>query len=174
MVLAAGGHLHSAIYHVANQQVCGTYLIPEEKAFVIRDLTMMGEERPANVFDAAKTLFIERYGRYEQPLQLRALVFVPATCHSAITAPGTGVWSGDLPYRHYSSGHRCLFRRLALQPLQHRAPVFVRVTCPTAISAPGTGVCSSDLPYSHYSSQASTVTARCDSEDLHFEYARRR
>ena len=38
-----------------------TTLLSEEEAFVIRDLTMMGEERPANVFDAARTLFIERY-----------------------------------------------------------------------------------------------------------------
>ncbi|KAI0219384.1 hypothetical protein LSAT2_029057 [Lamellibrachia satsuma] len=28
---------------------------------MIRDLTMVAEERPANVFDAAKNLFIERY-----------------------------------------------------------------------------------------------------------------
>ena len=28
---------------------------------MIRDLTMVAEERPANVFDEAKTLFIERY-----------------------------------------------------------------------------------------------------------------
>ena len=38
-----------------------TTLLSGEEAFVIRNLTMMGEERPANVSDAAKTLFIERY-----------------------------------------------------------------------------------------------------------------
>ena len=38
-----------------------TTLLSEEEAFVIRDVTIMGEERPAKVFDAAKTGFIERY-----------------------------------------------------------------------------------------------------------------
>ncbi|KAI0219385.1 hypothetical protein LSAT2_029058, partial [Lamellibrachia satsuma] len=70
-----------------------------------------------------------------QPLQLRAPLFVRATCLTAITAPGIGVCSGDLPYSHYSSGHRCLFGRLALQPLQLRASVFVRATCLTTITA---------------------------------------
>ena len=71
-------------------------------------------------------------------------------------------------YRTGCSGHRCLFRRLALQPLQLRAPmcrrlvlqplrirapVFVPATCPTAITDPSTGVCSGDLSYNHYGSE---------------------
>ena len=87
-----------------------------------------------------------------QPLRIRAPVFIPATCPTAITDPSTGVCSGDLSYCHYGSEPRCLFRRLVLQPLRIRAPVFVPATCPTAITDPGTGVCSGDLPYSHYRS----------------------
>ena len=38
-----------------------TTLLTEEEAYVVRDLTMMGDERPSNVFDAAMSLFIKRY-----------------------------------------------------------------------------------------------------------------
>ena len=36
-------------------------LLTEEEAYVVRDLTMMGDERPSNVFDAAMSLLIKRY-----------------------------------------------------------------------------------------------------------------
>ena len=38
-----------------------TTLITEEEAYVIRDLTMMGDARPTNVFDEAKRKFSQRY-----------------------------------------------------------------------------------------------------------------
>ena len=38
-----------------------TTLLTEEEAYVVRDLTMMGDERPSNVFDAAMSLFVKRY-----------------------------------------------------------------------------------------------------------------
>ena len=38
-----------------------TTLLTEEEAYVVRDLTMMGDERPSNVFDAAMALFVRRY-----------------------------------------------------------------------------------------------------------------
>ena len=38
-----------------------TTLLTEEEAYVVRDLTMMGDERPSNVFDAARALFVKRY-----------------------------------------------------------------------------------------------------------------
>ena len=41
-----------------------TTLLTEEEAYVVRDLTMMGDERPSNVFDAAMSLFIKRYSPF--------------------------------------------------------------------------------------------------------------
>ena len=38
-----------------------TTLPTEEEAYVVRDFTMMGDERPSNVFDAAMSLFVKRY-----------------------------------------------------------------------------------------------------------------
>ena len=38
-----------------------TTLLTEEEAYVVRDLTMMGDERPSNVFDAAMSLIVKRY-----------------------------------------------------------------------------------------------------------------
>ena len=38
-----------------------TTLLTEDEAYVVRDLTLMGDERPSNVFDAAMSLFIKRY-----------------------------------------------------------------------------------------------------------------
>ena len=38
-----------------------TTLLTEEEAYVVRDLTMMGDERPSTVFDAAMSLFIKQY-----------------------------------------------------------------------------------------------------------------
>ena len=38
-----------------------TTLLTEEEAYVVRDLTMMGDERPSNVFNAAMSLFVKRY-----------------------------------------------------------------------------------------------------------------
>ena len=38
-----------------------TTLLTEEEAYVVRDLTMMGDERPPTVFDAAMSLFIKQY-----------------------------------------------------------------------------------------------------------------
>ena len=38
-----------------------TTLLTEEQSYVVRDLTMMGDERPSNVFDAAMSFFIKRY-----------------------------------------------------------------------------------------------------------------
>ena len=38
-----------------------TTLLTEEEAYVVRDLTMMGDERPSNIFDAAMSLFVKRY-----------------------------------------------------------------------------------------------------------------
>ena len=38
-----------------------TTLLTDEEAYVVRDLTMMGDERPSNVFDAAMSLFVKRY-----------------------------------------------------------------------------------------------------------------
>ena len=38
-----------------------TTLLTEEEAYVVRDLTMTGDERPSNVFDAAMSLFVKRY-----------------------------------------------------------------------------------------------------------------
>ena len=38
-----------------------TTLLTEEEAYVVRDLTMMGDERPSYVLDAAMSLFIKRY-----------------------------------------------------------------------------------------------------------------
>ena len=38
-----------------------TTLLTEEEAYVVRDLTMMGDERPSNVFDGAMSLFVKRY-----------------------------------------------------------------------------------------------------------------
>ena len=38
-----------------------TSLLTEEEAYVVRDLTLMGDDRPMDVFDAAKKLFIHQY-----------------------------------------------------------------------------------------------------------------
>ena len=38
-----------------------TTLLTEKEAYVVRDLIMLGSERPADVFDAAMALFIKRY-----------------------------------------------------------------------------------------------------------------
>ena len=38
-----------------------TTLLTEEEAYVVHDLTMMGDDRPSNVFDAAMSLFVKRY-----------------------------------------------------------------------------------------------------------------
>ena len=38
-----------------------TTLLTEVEAHVVRDLTMMGDERPSKIFDAATSLFIKRY-----------------------------------------------------------------------------------------------------------------
>ena len=38
-----------------------TTLLTEEKAYVVRDLTLLGRERPADVFDTARTLFVQRF-----------------------------------------------------------------------------------------------------------------
>ena len=44
-----------------------TTLLTEEEAYVVRDLTMMGDERPSNVFDAAMSLFIKRIRAHRSP-----------------------------------------------------------------------------------------------------------
>ncbi len=38
-----------------------TTLLTEEEAYVVRDLTLLGRERPADVFDTARTLFVQRF-----------------------------------------------------------------------------------------------------------------
>ena len=38
-----------------------TTLRTEDEAYVVRDLTLMGDDRPMDVFDAAKRLFIHQY-----------------------------------------------------------------------------------------------------------------
>ena len=38
-----------------------TTLLTEEEAYVVRDLTLLGYERPADVFDTARTLFVQRF-----------------------------------------------------------------------------------------------------------------
>ena len=38
-----------------------TTLLTEDEAYVVRDLTLMGDDRPMDVFDAAKKLFIHQY-----------------------------------------------------------------------------------------------------------------
>ena len=38
-----------------------TTLLTEDEAYVVRDLTLMGDDRPMDVFDAAKRLFIHQY-----------------------------------------------------------------------------------------------------------------
>ena len=38
-----------------------TTLLTEDQAYVVRDLTLMGDDRPMDVFDAAKRLFIHQY-----------------------------------------------------------------------------------------------------------------
>ena len=38
-----------------------TTLLTEEEAYIVRDLTVMGDERPPNVFDAAMSLFVKLY-----------------------------------------------------------------------------------------------------------------
>ena len=67
--------MHDITSHI-NKFVAITALLSEEEAFVIRDLKMMGEERPANVFDAAKTLFIERYELTVHQRLTRAMTMV--------------------------------------------------------------------------------------------------
>ena len=32
-----------------------------EEAYVVRDLTLLGSERPGDVFDTARTLFVQRF-----------------------------------------------------------------------------------------------------------------
>lgn len=60
MVSAAGGRLQD-ITSQMNKFAALTTLLSEEEVFVIRYLMMMGENRPANVFDVTKTLFIGCY-----------------------------------------------------------------------------------------------------------------
>ena len=38
-----------------------TTLLTEEVAYVVRDLTLLGHERPADVFDTARMLFVQRF-----------------------------------------------------------------------------------------------------------------
>ena len=38
-----------------------TTLLTEEEAYVVRDLTLRGRERPADVFDTARMLFVQRF-----------------------------------------------------------------------------------------------------------------
>ena len=38
-----------------------TTLFTEEEAYVVRDLTLLGRERPADVFDTARKLFVQRF-----------------------------------------------------------------------------------------------------------------
>ena len=38
-----------------------TTLLTEEEAYVVRDLTLLGRERPADVFDTARKLFVQRF-----------------------------------------------------------------------------------------------------------------
>ena len=38
-----------------------TTLLTEEEAYVVRDLTLLGRERPADVFDTARMLFVQRF-----------------------------------------------------------------------------------------------------------------
>ena len=38
-----------------------TTLLTEEEAYVVRDLTLLGRERPADVFDTARNLFVQRF-----------------------------------------------------------------------------------------------------------------
>ena len=38
-----------------------TTLLTEDEAYVVRDLTLMGDDRPMDVFDAAKNIFIHQY-----------------------------------------------------------------------------------------------------------------
>ena len=37
-----------------------TRLLTEEEAYLLRDLTLLGRERPADVFDTTRALFVER------------------------------------------------------------------------------------------------------------------
>ena len=63
MVSAVKLRLYGSRDDVADEHVCSALptLLSEEEAYMVRDLTMMGEERPLNVFDEAKMLFFERY-----------------------------------------------------------------------------------------------------------------
>ena len=36
-------------------------MLTEYEAYVVRDLTLIGDDRPMDVFDAAKQLFIHQY-----------------------------------------------------------------------------------------------------------------
>ena len=38
-----------------------TTLLTEEEAYVVRDLTLLGRECPADVFDTAMMLFVQRF-----------------------------------------------------------------------------------------------------------------
>ena len=38
-----------------------TTLLTEEEAYVVRDLTLLGREHPADVFDSARKLFVQRF-----------------------------------------------------------------------------------------------------------------
>ena len=44
-----------------------TTLLTEEEAYVVRDLTLLGRERPADVFDTAMMLFVQRFELTIQP-----------------------------------------------------------------------------------------------------------
>ena len=38
-----------------------TRLLTEEEAYLLRDLTLLGRERPADVFDTTRALFVQRF-----------------------------------------------------------------------------------------------------------------
>ena len=57
-----------------NQFAALATLLTEEEAYVVRDLTMMGDERPSNVFEAAMSLFVKRYELTVHQRITRALI----------------------------------------------------------------------------------------------------
>ena len=53
--------LSQGITSQINKFAALTTLLTEEEAYVVRDLTLLGNDRPADVFKAAKTLFVQRF-----------------------------------------------------------------------------------------------------------------
>ena len=63
-LVCAGQHCKSffkGITSQTNKFAALTTLLTEEEAYVVRDLTLLGRERPADVFDTARKLFVQRF-----------------------------------------------------------------------------------------------------------------